>query len=88
MSLVRAFITPLLSTIAAVCFMAAAVLGLAGLAAWADYQNLHCPGAYQCSDAASTIWVAGILAPLSLVLAVGIIWFRWKRSAWGARRRA
>ncbi|MFN4205799.1 MAG: hypothetical protein ACK4HG_05340 [Agrobacterium albertimagni] len=80
MPLIKAILDTMLPIVAAASLILATVLGLVGLVAWADYQNLHCPGANQCSDAASIIWGAGILATLLLALAVGIILFRWKRS--------
>jgi hypothetical protein len=72
---------------AAAALISAILFGFVGLVAWTDYQNLHCPGAYQCSDAVSMMWVAGIMSPFSILLVIGIIRFMRKRSQWRAGRR-
>jgi hypothetical protein len=85
---VRAFVTIILGTLAAACFMATAILTFAGLAAWSDYGSRGCPNGTQCSDAVSTMWVAGIIAPLAFFLAIGIALFLSKRNPWRAGRNA
>ncbi len=55
-----------------------AFFGLIFFAAWSDYQDRGCPGAWQCSDAIGTMIVAGMVLTLMAVL-VGFGFWPFKR---------
>jgi len=67
-------ILAIMSFIAVCGTIAFLVFGVAGHAAWSDYSFRGCPDAVQCDDAEVVMWGAAFVSPVSLLVAIVMVW--------------